>query len=376
GVPLFIIGLALVLLAGSSAVRTTILPRESQDRLSRVTILGVRLLFRLRTSHITAYRQRDRIMALLGPVALLVLLLIWLVLDVFGFTLIFLALQGGSFGHSLQLSGASITTLGTSVPRGMWSHVVSYTEAGLGLLILTLLITYLPTIYGAFSRREIGVSLLRVRAGVPPRAATMMIRFHRIEEPGHRLSALWQSWEAWFADVEETHTSFPILAFFRSPVPDQSWITAAGALLDSASIWVAAVRHPNDPDAQLCIRAGFQTLARLAATFRVPYDDDPQPDAPISVSRSEFEDTLDEMAEAGVPIKADRDAAWVAWSGWRVNYDTALLNLARVVEAPLAPWVSDRTPLPAHLRWTLTRSVVPRLPRSSGNPGPPGSPPV
>ena len=54
---------------------------------------------------------------------------------------------------------------------------------------------------------------------------------------------------------------------------------------------------------------------------------------------------MDEMAAAGIPLLADRNAAWEAWRGWRVNYDTVLLNLARLVEAPPAPWVSDRSPV-------------------------------
>ena len=63
----------------------------------------------------------------------------------------------------------------------------------------------------------------------------MLIRYHRIEEPRYRLTELWRTWEAWFADIEESHTTFPILAYFRSPQPDHSWITSAGALLDGAS---------------------------------------------------------------------------------------------------------------------------------------------
>jgi hypothetical protein len=41
----------------------------------------------------------------------------------------------------------------------------------------------------------------------------------------------------------------------------------------------------------------------------------------------------------------DREQGWIAYSGWRVNYDTVILNLATFVEAPPAPWVSDRSPL-------------------------------
>ena len=51
------------------------------------------------------------------------------------------------------------------------------------------------------------------------------------------------------------------------------------------------------------------------------------------------------MAGAGVPLKADRDQAWRDFAGWRVNYDIVLLSLARLTQAPAAPWSSDRSPV-------------------------------
>ncbi|MHB1931031.1 MAG: hypothetical protein ACYCUG_16700, partial [Acidimicrobiales bacterium] len=205
--------------------------------------------------------------------------------------------------------------------------------------------TYLPSIYSAFSRREAGVNLLRARAGNPPWAPTLLIRYWRIDAGEVRLGELWRTWEQWFADVEETHTTFAVLPFFRSPQPGESWITSAGVLLDAASMWVAAVEHPADPDAQLCIRTGFLALRRIAVNLGLPSTDDPVPTAPISVGRSEWERALDELASAGLPVVPDREAAWRAWAGWRVNYDGVLLQLARLVEAPVAPWVSDRSPV-------------------------------
>jgi len=41
-------------------------------------------------------------------------------------------------------------------------------------------------------------------------------------------------------------------------------------------------------------------------------------------------------------MKPDREQAWIDFAGWRVNYDTVLLELAAFVSAPVAPWVSDR----------------------------------
>ena len=42
-------------------------------------------------------------------------------------------------------------------------------------------------------------------------------------------------------------------------------------------------------------------------------------------------------------MRADRDAAWFDFTGWRVNYDVALLGLAGFVMVPYAPWSSDRS---------------------------------
>jgi hypothetical protein len=250
-----------------------------------------------------------------------------------------------------------VFTLGTTPAHGFGAVALTYTEAGLGLLLLALLITYLPTIYGAFSRREAVVTLLEVRAGSPPSATEMLIRFHRIGQVD-RLAGLWRRWEQWFVEVEETHTSFPVLVSFRSPQPDHSWVNAAGTVLDAASIWASTIEHPNDPDAQLCLRAGSLALRRIAALVRVPYNPDPQPGEPVTISRHEFDAACREMAEAGIPMKKDLDAAWVSYAGWRVNYDIVLLNLARLTEAPPAPWVSDRSPLEAYQRWTLRKAIT------------------
>ena len=70
-----------------------------------------------------------------------------------------------------------------------------------------------------------------------------------------------------------------------------------------------------------------------------------RPDDPISITREEFEDALDQLAEIGASIKADREQAWRDFAGWRVNYDTVLLALAARTFAPTAPWTSDREPV-------------------------------
>jgi hypothetical protein len=254
----------------------------------------------------------------------------------------FFALGAGPFGESLRLSGSSLFTLGFAAPQGAWIIGLALSEAMLGLILVALLIAYLPAMYAAFTRRERDVNLLEVRAGTPPSAFEMLSRFHRIHGLD-RFEAYWRTWEAWFADVEESHTTLAALVFFRSPRAELSWITATGAVLDTASLTLAAVNVPYEPSAALCIRAGFLALRRIANFFEIPNPQDPRfPDYPISINRAEFDETLQQLAAAGLPLKPDREQAWKDFAGWRVNYDRSLTAICNLVMAPYAPWSSDR----------------------------------
>ena len=113
-------------------------------------------------------------------------------------------------------------------------------------------------------------------------------------------------------------------------------------MLDSASLLLAVVDVPWSARAALVIRSGSLSLRRIGTTFRIPYDPNPMPDDPTSVSRREFDLLCVELEAAGVPLKADRDLAWQDFNGWRVNYDPVLVGLSRLVVAPPTRWSSDR----------------------------------
>jgi hypothetical protein len=170
----------------------------------------------------------------------------------------------------------------------------------------------------------------------------MILRYNRLHGLD-RLSNVWPDWELWFTELEESHTSLAALVFFRSPKPDRSWVTAAGAILDAAALTNAALDIPHDLRADLTIRAGFLALRSIADFFAVKYNPNPKPTDPISVTRAEFDAAYEQMAAAGVPLKPDREQAWRDFAGWRVNYDRVLVALAFITMAPYAPWSSDRT---------------------------------
>jgi hypothetical protein len=349
---LFVLGLGIVGATVLSAIRLVVLPRGQSVALGRVVFLAVRAVFDLRAKRATTYEDRDRIMALYAPVALLALPLVWLTLVLSGYAMMFWAVGERPWWRAIETSGSSLLTLGFVRPERVGSVLLAFSEATLGIAVLALLlVTYLPSMYGAFSRRELAVTLLEVRAGSPPSGVTILTRTIAIGRFG-KLAEVYRSWEVWFAELAETHTSLTALVFFRSPRPEHSWVTAAGAILDSASLLLSAVdlrvAAPELPGARLpeaatCIRAGYLALRQVGDIFAIPYDSDPEPDDPISVDRSEFDEACDKLAEAGVPLIADRNEAWRAFAGWRVNYDPVLVSLATLTMAPYAPWSSDRS---------------------------------
>jgi hypothetical protein len=355
-------GVVIVVLTVSSSIRTVILPRAIPSRLTRRVFLSMRALYELLIGRGATYERRDRIMASYGPGSLLVLLVTWIAIILAGYLAIYWAL-GHDGAMAFKLSGSAVVTLGFAAPDDLPTTIAVVTEGLIGLVELALLITYLPTLYSAFQRRESLVTKLEVRAGAPPSGIEMLERVHRLRGLDSLSEEVWQQWEDWFVDVGESHTSLPALSFFRSPEPQRSWVTAAGAVLDAASLYASTLdvdfrdRGHHDTHADLCIRAGYITLRQICKFFRLPYNPHPERGDPISIAREEFVAAYDRLRDAGLPLKPDRDQAWHDFAGWRVNYDDALLALAHLVSAPYAPWSSDRGALrrPSMLRGLIGR---------------------
>ena len=171
-----------------------------------------------------------------------------------------------------------------------------------------------------------------------------------------RLDGTFERWERWFSELEETHTTLPALAFFRSPRPSQSWVSAAAAVLDAAAIRASTLDRPRDPQVETCIRAGYLALNAVADFFRIQHPVDPRQGDPISIPRAEFDAVYERLRVAGLPIRIDPDQCWRDFAGWRVNYDAALLGLARLVVVPPTPWVTPGIP---HPRMLLETEPVP-----------------
>ena len=337
-------GAWIVVATALSAAQTLTVPRATPLWITHSVFVAVGFAF-APARRMRDYHRRDHALALYAPLSLMCLPLVWLTLVLVGFALVFVAL-GQGWSDAVVESGSSLLTLGVREPPGLGASLLVFVEAVLGLGLVALLISYLPSIYASYSRREVMVTGLEAQAGTPPSAVELLTRLAEIEGL-EELDDFWAEWSRWFADIEETHCSTPSLVLFRSPQPDRSWVTAAGAVLDAAALVSSTLDLGRHPAAELCLRSGYLALRRIADFFAMPYDADPASDDPIAVRREEYDAARAALAAAGAAVRADVDRSWRDFAGWRVNYDAVLRRFAGLTHAPPAPWSGDR-PLEFH----------------------------
>src|ERR1700724_3178084 len=193
---------------------------------------------KLRESHLSYY----------GPLSLLMLFAIWAFALVLAFAMLHWAagsslnVAGGrsTFRTDLYLSGTTFFTLGLGdvTPRTTLARGITVAEGGMGFGYLAIVISYLPTMYGAFSERELNISLLDARAGSPPTAGELLRRHSHVQET-EVLRRYLQEWEIWCAQLMESHLSYPVLCYFRSQHDNQSWLAAFAAVLDASALLIA-----------------------------------------------------------------------------------------------------------------------------------------
>src|SRR5262249_20353749 len=237
----------LILLVAQDAFETIVLPRRVIRRI-RLTLLFYRLTqigWKSIGHLIRSSARRESFRGYVGPLSLLGLVVFWAVLFVFGFGFLLWGLalplsapdKTVNFLTYLYLSGTTFFTLGLGdvTPLSGVGRVLVVTEVALGFIFLALVISYVPILYQAFSRRELRISLLDARAGSPA-TAVELLRRNCVSKNVEELCILLHDWEEWCADILESHLSYPVLAFYRSQHEQQSWVEALTVILDTCAL--------------------------------------------------------------------------------------------------------------------------------------------
>lgn len=298
------------------AFETIILPRRvtRRFRLARTFYRSTWIPWRAVARRMRSAKRRDAFLAYYGPLSLLTLFAVWFVGLIFGFAVLHWGIgsaikatpnETASFKTDLYLSGSTFFTLGLGdvTPRTPLARIITVTEAGMGFGFLAIVISYLPVLYGAFSRREVNISLLDARAGSPP---TVLELLRRHAQSGHleQLGQYLRNCESWAAELMESHLSYPVLCYFRSQHNNQSWLAALTTVLDACALLIAYTESECRWQARLTFAISRHALVDLAQTFGVP----PSTAAADRLRPPDSDHLLDLLAGAGIPLARSREA--------------------------------------------------------------------
>jgi len=346
-----IFGIVVILLVALDAFETIVLPRRVIRRI-RITRLYFRVtwtVWRFLGRLMRPGARRESYLSYFGPLSLLGLFVFWAVLFVFGFGLLLwgLALPLNapekmiSFLTYLYLSGTTFFTLGlgdvTPVPGVVRLLVVG--EVALGFGFLALVISYVPVIYQAFSRRELRISLLDARAGSPASAAEILRRNHagkHVEE----LRIILHDWELWCADILESHLSYPVLAYYRSQHDQQSWLEALTTILDTCALILAGIEGMPTEPARFTFAIARHAVVDLAQVFNTP----PITTGGNRLPPAEFARLRDVLAASGILLNEEL-ATEQKLAELRATYEPFVSSLAQFLLVSLPPWITPESNL-------------------------------
>jgi len=324
------------------AFETIVLPRRVSRRF-RFAVLVYRITWlpwRAIAHRISKARRRESFLSIYGPLSLLILFVLWAAAIVFGFGLVYYGVSRGApaapdFSTSVYLSGTTMFTLGIGdvVPHTWAERVLVVAESGLGFGFLALVLSYLPVIYQAFSRREVNIVLLDARAGSPP-TAVELLRRHSGVQGAEALDRLLRDWERAAAEILESHVSYPPVAYFRSQHNNESWVAALAAILDTTAVLLTSIDDTNVRQTRLTFAICRHTVVDLAQLFHLPPHQPPVDRLPDE----DFDRIRGMLSGAGFAVR-ESDAARTKLKELRELYEPYVYALSLFLYMPLPPWI-------------------------------------
>jgi hypothetical protein len=129
------------------------------------------------------------------------------------------------------------------------------------------------------------------------------------------------AWEEWSTEVMIGSLSYPVLPYFRSERPDESWVSALGALLDAAILIISCIEGGPAGPAHLLYQSGCELVNDLKDYFKIS-----PAQTQAETPRTSFEVAYTRLKLAGFCL-ADPEPAWASCIVLRSAYSDSLHRL-------------------------------------------------
>ena len=335
-------GFVVIIVVLWDAFETIVLPRRvtRRFRLTRLFYRSTWRPWRGIAQQVKNTRLRETFLSYFGPLSLLFLFIVWAVVLILGFGLVYYGAANAEgvphrYATAAYLSGTTFFTLGLGdvTPHTSFERFIAVVESGLGFGFLALVLSYLPVIYQAFSRREVNIVLLDARAGSPPTAAELLRR-HSGTHGLDALQILLHDWERWAAEILESHVSYPVVSYFRSQHNNESWVAALAAILDSSALLIASSEGECARQARLTFAMCRHAVVDLTQVFSAA----PRADSVDRLPPADFQRMHATLASEGFNLP-DTPEANAKLTKLRHMYEPYLRALSEHLYMELPPWI-------------------------------------
>lgn len=260
--------------------------------------LGVRVLARF----------GHRAMSVKGPLILVQSIAVWVALTWAGWVMVFASTEGAlvdphtgapaAFAERIYFTGYSLWTMGNGdfSPRGAFYQVATGVAALNGMILVTLVVTFLVSVIAAVADKRSFSSQVTALGRSPAdfvisawdRGGFPMVELH--------LSTL----AANLSSITEKNLAYPMLHYFHAVHDPEAVATGAAILDDAVAILMHGVAEAQRP-ARAPLRVADNVLHGYLTTLRDAH-----------VSRSEHVPplpSLDPLRDAGIPTVTDEEFA-------------------------------------------------------------------
>ncbi|HEU4593732.1 MAG TPA: potassium channel family protein [Pyrinomonadaceae bacterium] len=297
-------------------------------------------------------KGRHKFLNFVGPFMLPLLLLIYILLLIVAFALIYYPhladdftatgeAVGRGFDESLYFSGMTLTTLGYGdiTPRTGAMRFVAVFESAVGLISITLAITYLLTIYGALERKRTSALALYHQAGEGADAAGL-IAHHYVEGQFYGLRDALSAATRDLQSLLESHVEHPVIHYFHPPEVYKSLPRMLFLLLESCSLIRTSLDSEensdlrNYPEVRTLEASARHVLGELLLSLDIERRQRPRRETPAEAEEDDerwlrrYRQSVERLNRAGIATRRDLNAGWEEYRAQRQEWESKLQRLS------------------------------------------------
>ena len=312
-------------------IRTALMNRHYRDFLAEVTGRVLHMVVGRRLGSSSDATDIHSVLLWFFPAYILSLITVYFIGAMTAFGFLYWGTRAVDSWHQAFIaSGSALDTLGFATPTTLIGQWLSIPEGALGLGIVVFLFTFIPSYQAVIRSREDRTSWLYIRTDDQPTGVRLLEWCQRTGVLDN-MSDVWRPWEDWFRMLGDTHSVLPMLTVSPSVQSGQSWVLAAGAVLDAAALSASSIQTRDAEAARICVQTGRCALLRIAdALGQIGPEGRPCP------SRESYESARTRLRSAGIPLRpaADPETQWQDFLSLRGQYEDALFFIGRRTFAP------------------------------------------